>query len=113
MRRWIAISVGLVALALSSLGFAVDSGSKGGTSAAACGRDRWAVKTLTDARAKKVNFHPKTTAVRSLRSRKPPRRRSLRIRGVESSTYRVPALLVAAKIEGDHDIHLVIADPTS
>jgi hypothetical protein len=94
-RRWTATSAGVIALTLPSLGFALDGGSEAQT-AVPCGKERWAVKTLTDARAKKVNFRPKTTTVRSLRSRKVPKRRTLRNQGVESSTYRVRAALIVA-----------------
>ena len=34
---------------------------------AACGFERWAVKTLTDAAASLVNFHPRPTTVSALR----------------------------------------------
>jgi hypothetical protein len=107
-----ATSAGVVLLSLPPLAAAVAKEPKA-VPAAPCGRERWAVKTLTDRRAKRVSFTPKATTVRSLRSRKVPKRRTIRNRGVESSTYRVRAALIEAKLEGDRDIHLVIADRTN
>jgi hypothetical protein len=79
-----------------------------------CKGTRWAVKTLSDKRSRLVNTTPRARTVRALRKLHPPRRRSrrrsVRIRGVETTTYRVKVLLVEAKIQGDGDIHLVIAD---
>lgn len=49
--------------------------------------------------------------VRSLRARRPPRHRGIRVLGVETTTYRVQASLVEWKHQGDGDVHLVIADP--
>lgn len=77
---------------------------------AACGTERWAVKTLADPDAHKVNFHPRLTTTSHLRRLKPT---GLGARGVgpERTTYRIKARLVAAKHEDDGDFHLVVADP--
>jgi hypothetical protein len=78
-----------------------------------CGVERWGVKTLTDRAARRINFTPKQTTVRALRRLPAPATvfgRS-RIRGVETTTYRIRATLVQMKLEEDSDIHLVIADP--
>jgi hypothetical protein len=76
----------------------------------ACGVERWGVKTLADTLARKINFTPKATSIRTLRSRTGP----LGLRrhpGVERRTFRLRAALVEMKLEQDSDIHLVIADP--
>lgn len=78
-----------------------------------CGVERWAVKTLTDARARQVSFSPRRTTVDHLRSLAPPATLGARVRGVETTTWRMRARLLAAKVEDDRDIHLVIADPRS
>ncbi len=78
-----------------------------------CGVERWSVKTLTDKDAAAVKTKAKTTSVRTLRRLRPPPdlRHRGRIPGVETTTYRVRAVLVEMKIEDDGDVHLVIAQP--
>jgi len=80
-----------------------------------CGIERWAVKTLTDPAAATVNFPPRPTTVAAMRALRVPHvsGSTPRIRGIETHTYRVSALLVAAKRELDRDIHLVIAAPAT
>src|SRR6266540_6528723 len=78
--------------------------------AAACGVERWAVKTLTDSDARKIDFHPRPTTVSALR-RLTPTHTYARGPGVERRTYRIRARLVEAKLEDDEDFHLVVADP--
>lgn len=82
---------------------------------AACGVERWAVKTLADPDAAKVVLRPRTSSVRALTRRPVPPvgDATPRIAGIETHVYRVRATLVEAKIEADSDIHLVIADPRS
>ena len=79
----------------------------------ACGVERWGVKTLTDPLARKINFTPKATTVRSLRRRQAPAglRGLGRLPGLETRTFRIRVALVEMKVEDDSDIHLVIADP--
>jgi hypothetical protein len=79
----------------------------------ACGVERWDVKTLTDPLARRVNFTPRATTIRSLRGRSAPAGIGGlgRLAGLETRTFRVRAALVAMKLEDDSDIHLVIADP--
>jgi hypothetical protein len=79
-----------------------------------CGSERWAIKTLSDPAASGVNFRPTATSVDTLRAMTvtptafgTPRRAPL-----ETTTYRVHATLIEARLEGDKDIHLVIADPS-
>jgi hypothetical protein len=76
---------------------------------ATCGVERWAVKTLTDRAASRINFYPRRTTVSALRRLRPTSTYT-RGRGVERRTYRVRARLIEAKLEADQDFHLVIAD---
>jgi hypothetical protein len=75
-----------------------------------CGVERWGVKTLADSAARKINFTPKATTIRTLRSRV-GLHGLRRLPGVETRTFRLRAALVEMKLEEDSDIHLVIADP--
>ena len=77
---------------------------------AACGVERWAVKTLADRNAKRINFHPKSTSVSKLR-RLAPTHSLNRGAGAERRTFRISARLVETKTEDDQDYHLVVADP--
>jgi hypothetical protein len=71
-------------------------------------------KTLTDPGSAKVNFAPSLSSVAALRTLDPSSSGPGHPRtATELGTYRVTARLVYAKLEPDHDIHLVIADPTS
>jgi hypothetical protein len=86
------------------------------TQRAACGVERWPVKTLTDPTAGQVSLVPRTTTIRALRALRPPSTlpRNARIRPVETTTWRVTGVrLVESKLEPDEDFHLVIADPTT
>jgi hypothetical protein len=79
-----------------------------------CGGDRWPVKTLSDKRAHLVNFHPRHTTVYRLRHKRRPRvveSDSPRLRRAERKTFRVRARLIEFARRGDHDIHMVIAQP--
>ena len=82
---------------------------------AACGVERWAVKTLSDKRERLVNFKPKDTSVSRLGKKPAPHvgSNTPRIKGVETTTWRVKARLVEMKLEDDHDIHLVISVPSA
>lgn len=84
--------------------------------AAACGKERWSVKTLTDPAAGSVDLmHPSTkmSIERLRRLTKPAELKSTtpRLAPVETHSYRVKALLMSMIREDDSDIHLVIADP--
>ena len=82
---------------------------------ARCGVERWPVKTLSDRRARQVNFHPRRTNVDALRSKPTPGVgfSTPRITGVETTTYKLRAQLIEYAREDDHDIHLVIAAPSN
>jgi hypothetical protein len=101
----------LVAAALAAALLAGGGPSAAPAAAGRCGVERWAVKTLTDPRARLVSLVPRRTSVDRLRALPAPAVLLLRIAGVETTTWRVRALLLAAKVEADRDIHLVIADP--
>jgi hypothetical protein len=107
--KWTA--AGGVIAAIAGVGVALPPADSATPPEATCRGARWAVKTLSDSRAKLVSFKTHQTTVRSLRHRRPPRHRNARIRGVETTTYRVRASLIEWKQQGDGDIHLVIADP--
>lgn len=102
-------SAGLLAL-LALVAFNASAlGHRNSPTAALCGVERWAVKTLTDPEARLINFHPRATTVSALR-RLAPTGLSSRGPGVERRTYRIRARLVEAKVEEDEDYHLVVAD---
>jgi hypothetical protein len=85
-----------------------------------CGRERWAVKTLTDPDAKLVErtvtpssidavSHvplPKALRVPEFSHRDQPRQPQ------ERKVYRITGNVLGAKLEADSDIHLALADPT-
>src|SRR3954447_19608833 len=81
--------------------------------ATTCGEERWAVKTLSDKRERLVNFQPKDTTVNRLRKKLSPGvgSNTPRIKGVETTTWRIKVSLVEMKLEDDHDIHLVVSAP--
>ncbi|MFY9579492.1 MAG: hypothetical protein WAQ33_09220 [Gaiellaceae bacterium] len=77
-----------------------------------CGSGRWQVKTMTDTAAGSVNLSPRTTTVAALRRLPAPTSpRRTRIKGVETTTYQVPARLVKMRLERDGDVLLVVIDP--
>ena len=86
-------------------------------SASACGTERWAVKTLTDDGVGDINHTPESASVTELGQKDPPSQESLHQDGdsrfgpVETTTYRVKALLLGYRSEDDEDFHLVLADP--
>jgi len=89
-----------------------------------CGTERWAIKTLSDPGASRVDTTPTAATVKQLRALRVPasvlRRHGKpqlppadRIAPVELTTYRVDAVLVGWKLESDEDFHLVIARPSN
>src|SRR5881227_491249 len=84
---------------LTGVTWALARARDAGTTVAAarhCGTERWAVKTLSDNRARLVNFHPRRASVAGLRRKPRPQvsEGSPRLPGVEETTYRVRARLV-------------------
>jgi hypothetical protein len=78
-----------------------------------CGTERWAVKTLSDARAAAVDPTPRSATVDALRGLPQPRvgLNTPRVTGVETTTYEIQVDLVRMSLEADEDIHLVVAEP--
>src|SRR4029453_17368452 len=78
-----------------------------------CGVGRGAGKTLAPSAGGRLTLTPTATTIRVLRKKRALGYVGLRRgQGVERTTFRVRAKLVAMKLEDDSDIHLVIADPT-
>jgi hypothetical protein len=82
---------------------------------AACGVERWPVKTMSDRDASLVNLQPQTSTVSVLRAL--PKPASLpddrRLSPTETTTFTIHARTTVFKLEEDRDIHLVIASPSN
>jgi hypothetical protein len=76
-----------------------------------CGAERWAVKTLTDAAARRVNLKPIRSTIDTLRGLSVPGlvEFSTPRFQAEMRTYQVDARLLWVKEEEDRDFHLVVA----
>jgi hypothetical protein len=101
------------ALVLTSIPLA-----NGQTCGAHCGTERWAIKTLSDSgSATPAAATPTSTSVSALASKTAPAElpAKSRVPPIENQQFTVTALLIAWKEEsgstGDHDFHLVLADP--
>jgi hypothetical protein len=81
-----------------------------------CGAERWEIKTLTDPDAHVVKATVVNQTVDWLWHRPDPSigKNTARLPEVETTTYRIKALLVGYKVEsgadGDQDFHVVISD---
>jgi hypothetical protein len=88
-----------VALALAALLDAPSQAARVASSRHDCGgHERWRVKTLSDPGAKRVNFTPRRTKIERLRAEPVPVRitpSTPRLDGVETTTYKVRATLLA------------------
>ena len=84
------------------------------TTLAACGRERWPVKTGTDLDASLVDVSsPTPTTIASMRQLPAPPRlpQDVRISPTETTVFVINATLIAYKLEaGDSDYHVVISD---
>jgi len=81
--------------------------------ATACGVERWWVKTGIDADARKVDTkHVVSTSIYALRRLPAPSYlpQRNRIRPVETTVYKLSAILLRTKMEADSDYHLVLSD---
>jgi hypothetical protein len=106
------VAVNLVKSSETASEAAPDAGAPAPGGGVKCGVERWAVKTLSDEAAAKVNFAPQAATVATLQSQKFPVVSAATKRlGDEMRTVTVTAQLLDAKVEDDHDIHLVIAEP--
>ena len=94
-------------------------GAPGGSSCGIhCGTERWAIKTLTDSNSAAVaSATPTDSSVSELTSKQAPARlpQNKRVAPIENQQFTIKALLIAWKEEagahGDHDFHIVLADP--
>jgi len=77
-----------------------------------CGVERWAVKTLTDPDASRVNLTPTPTTLAKLIAVGPPATEpgTERLPPIETATFTLSATLVYGKREADRDYHLVLED---
>jgi hypothetical protein len=94
-------------------GLAYQCRRAGGTQAPTCGVEAWAVKTMSDSAALEVDLRARATSVTALRALRPPGNLGTRMPGAEMRTWRIPVRLLWQKLEGDSDVHLVVADPTT
>jgi hypothetical protein len=78
--------------------------------ATGCGIERWAVKTLTDPGASRVNHRPTATTVGALTALPAPIDPTDRIAPTETTVWRITATMTAFKQEADSDIHLAVED---
>lgn len=80
-----------------------------------CGTERWRIKTIFDNDAKKINFMSRHTTISELTAMRAPEVLSDDRNDAEKQVYSVEAVLLGWKQEtaehGDHDFHLVLADP--
>jgi hypothetical protein len=79
---------------------------------AECGEERASVKLGTDAGAQHVAAAIRDTTIAELTEIRQPSKlpTATRVAPVETSTYRLHAVLVAYKLEADGDYHLVLRD---
>lgn len=87
----------------------IKAGAGAAATASSCGIERWAVKTLTDPAAGKVNLTPVTSTVQALRTLPAPAQPNARA-GAELRTFTVHATVTAYKQEADSDVHLAVSD---
>jgi hypothetical protein len=80
---------------------------------AGCGFERWPVKTLADALGRRLALSPvHSTTIPALAALPVAQGgQATRGAGAERRVYRVRALLTAASVEADSDVHLALADP--
>lgn len=75
-----------------------------------CGKDRWPVKTASDADVESVEPNAVTTTIEALGSKPKPANRPQdgRVDGVETTVWAVDGTLVKYKLSKDCDYHLVL-----
>lgn len=98
----------------SKAGFTPDHGAARRVkfvSGGGCGKERWAVKTLTDPLAAQVDLTPKDTTIAKLVAVAPPVDPTDRVAPTEETTFRIQAVITFVKTEADSDYHVVIEDP--
>lgn len=117
MRGAIALAAAVLLAAVSGCGGAVTTPTTTSTqptttpvNGTKCGKERWAVKTLTDAAASQVALAPRPAMIAQLAAVSAPHEPSLRVSPLEVTTYQITGTLTFAKGEADSDYHLVIDD---
>jgi hypothetical protein len=81
------------------------------TPATGCGVERWAVKTLTDPGASRINLTAQDSTVLKLGGIAPPRDPTDRLAPTETTVFRLTDVqMTAFKQEADSDIHVAIKD---
>jgi hypothetical protein len=91
-------------------GLAYQCHRAGGAQTPTCGVEAWAVKTLSDSAAHEVDLRPRATTVDVLRGIRAPGNIGIRMPGAAMRTWRIRVRLLWQKLEGDSDVHLVVAD---
>jgi hypothetical protein len=80
-----------------------------------CGEERWRIKTVFDGDAARINFTPRSATIPELVAMRAPSVLGDERAAAEKQVYSVEAVLLGWKMEGgahgDHDYHLVLADP--
>lgn len=102
-------------LAIIALPLAAPSASaRGYAQGAACGLERWSVKTLGDSQAGSLPRTPRFTSLAYLTSQEvpfsPDDRPASRFAPMETTLWQVRARLVGYRIEEDSDFHLLLKD---
>ena len=102
-----------LSLFIGSICFTINSCSKPNKKNPACiGKDRWDVKTLTDAGEPNVNYNPINITVKALVNI--PFRQTLYNNtprfGIEFNTYSIQCRVREYKLSDDGDYHLVLED---
>jgi hypothetical protein len=92
-------------------GLAYQCHRAGGAQTPTCGVEAWAVKTLSDGAALEIDLRPRATTVDALRALRAPAALGMRMPGAAMRTWRIRVRLLWQKLEGDSDVHLVVADP--
>lgn len=116
---WLLAPMPSLAQSFVAAGLAPSSSGAAATMAshAACGKERWPVKTLTDSLGEQVAAKSSVAAhVAELVATTPPTRKTLQAATArrfpqEQLVYRVSALVIGDKQEADSDFHIVLADP--
>lgn len=113
---YVAMLTGLlfVAVGVVSVHHAGASNEEPEAELAACGVERWSIKTGTDLGASSIDLtQPIRTTVANMRLWLPPRDLPVesRVAPFETTLVVVDAILVKYKLEDDSDFHLVIMDP--
>ena len=81
-------------------------------SAAGCGPARSDIRTLSDRKARRLAVRPVRTTVAALSGRSRPgvAKYRNRVRGVETTTFRIEASLVGMRLDAGREVVLVVAD---